>query len=98
MRTQRAMSSWCQDTDQQAGIISVDVVVRDDSPIRRIQDLKGKTFAFGDKQRFCSVRWWWVRHAAENLGDYKFIGHYDNIAKGVANGDFEPAFSRHDSP
>lgn len=66
------------------------VVVRDDSPIRRIQDLKGKTFAFGDKaailQRAVVVG---AGMPLENLGEYKFIGHYDNIAKGVANGDFD---------
>ena len=66
------------------------IVVRDDSPIRRIQDLKGKSFAFGDKaailQRAVVVG---AGMPLENLGDYKFIGHYDNIAKGVANGDFD---------
>ena len=66
------------------------VVVRDDSPIKRIQDLKGKTFAFGDKaailQRAVVVG---AGMPLENLGEYKFIGHYDNIAKGVANGDFD---------
>jgi phosphonate transport system substrate-binding protein len=66
------------------------VVVRDDSPIRRIQDLKGKTFAFGDKaailQRAVVVG---AGMPLENLGDYKFIGHYDNIAKGVVSGDFD---------
>ena len=25
----------------------------------------------------------------EELGSYRFIGHYDNIARGVANGDFD---------
>jgi phosphonate transport system substrate-binding protein len=66
------------------------IVVRDDSPIRRMQDLKGKTFAFGDKaailQRAVVVG---AGMPLEDLGDYKFIGHYDNIAKGVANGDFD---------
>jgi len=66
------------------------VVVRDDSPIRRIQDLKGKTFAFGDKaailQRAVVVG---AGMPLENLGEYKFTGHYDNIAKGVASGDFD---------
>lgn len=66
------------------------VVVRDDSPIRRIQDLKGKTFAFGDKaailQRAVVVG---AGMPLEGLGEYKFIGHYDNIAKGVAIGDFD---------
>jgi len=66
------------------------IVVRDDSPIRRIQDLKGKTFAFGDKaailQRAVVVG---AGMPLEGLGEYKFIGHYDNIAKGVAIGDFD---------
>jgi phosphonate transport system substrate-binding protein len=66
------------------------VVVRDDSPIKQVQDLKGKTFAFGDKaallQRAVVVG---AGMPLENLGEYKFIGHYDNIAKGVANGDFD---------
>jgi len=66
------------------------VVVRDDSPIKRVQDLKGKTFAFGDKaallQRAVVVG---AGMPLESLGEYKFIGHYDNIAKGVANGDFD---------
>jgi phosphonate transport system substrate-binding protein len=66
------------------------IVVRKDSPIKQVQDLKGKTFAFGDKAA--------ILHRAvvvgagmplESLGEYKFIGHYDNIAKGVASGDFD---------
>lgn len=66
------------------------IVVRDDSPIRRVQDLKGKTFAFGDKAAILQRAV--VAGAGipiESLGEYKFIGHYDNIAKGVASGDFD---------
>lgn len=66
------------------------IAVREDSPIKRIQDLKGKTFAFGDKaailQRAVVVG---AGMPLESLGEYKFIGHYDNIAKGVASGDFD---------
>ena len=66
------------------------IAVREDSPIRQVQDLKGKTFAFGDKaailQRAVVVG---AGMPLESLGEYKFIGHYDNIAKGVASGDFD---------
>jgi phosphonate transport system substrate-binding protein len=66
------------------------IAVREDSPIKRVQDLHGKTFAFGDKaailQRAVVVG---AGVPLESLGEYKFIGHYDNIAKGVASGDFD---------
>lgn len=66
------------------------IVVRQDSPIKRVEDLQGKTFAFGDKaailQRAVVVG---AGTPLETLGEYKFIGHYDNIAKGVASGDFD---------
>jgi len=66
------------------------IAVRKDSPIKRVADLKGKTFAFGDKaailQRAVVVG---AGMPLENLGEYRFIGHYDNIAKGIASGDFD---------
>lgn len=72
------------------GSFQLMIAVRQDSPIQRVQDLHGKTFAFGDKaailQRAVVVG---AGVPLESLGDYKFIGHYDNIAKGVASGDFD---------
>ena len=66
------------------------VVVRKDSPIKSIKDLAGKNFAFGDQaailQRAVVVN---AGMRLEQLGSYKFLGHYDNIARGVANGDFD---------
>jgi phosphonate transport system substrate-binding protein len=66
------------------------LVTRQASPIRTIQDLAGRSFAFGDKaailQRAVVVG---AGMPLERLGSYKFIGHYDNIARGVANGDFD---------
>jgi len=66
------------------------IVVKDGSPIKTVQDLAGKTFAFGDAaailQRATVVG---AGMPMERLGEYKFIGHYDNIARGVLNGDFE---------
>ncbi len=66
------------------------IVVRDNSPIKTVADLKGKSFAFGDQaailQRAVVVG---AGMPLEQLGDYKFIGHYDNIARGVHSGDFD---------
>lgn len=66
------------------------IVVRKDSPIKKVSDLKGKIFAFGDKaallQRAVVVD---AGMPLNKLGSYKFIGHYDNIVRGVLNGDFE---------
>ena len=65
------------------------IVVREDSPIRKVQDLKGKSFAFGDKaallQRAVVVG---AGMPLEKLKEYQFLGHYDNIARGVNSGDF----------
>ena len=66
------------------------IVVKDGSPIKTVQDLAGKTFAFGDAaailQRAVVVG---AGMPMEKLGEHKFIGHYDNIARGVLNGDFD---------
>jgi phosphonate transport system substrate-binding protein len=66
------------------------IVVKEDSPIKTVAELKGKTFAFGDKRAL-------LQRAAvvgagikmEDFSEYKFIGHYDNIARAVMNGDFD---------
>lgn len=66
------------------------IVVKKDSPFKTVSDLKGKSFAFGDKKAL-------LQRAAvvgaginmEDFSDYKFIGHYDNIARAVLNGDFD---------
>jgi phosphonate transport system substrate-binding protein len=66
------------------------IVVKKDSPYQTVADLKGKSFAFGDKRAL-------LQRAAvvgaginmEDFSSYKFIGHYDNIARAVVNGDFE---------
>ncbi len=66
------------------------VVVRHDSPIKNPRDLVGKSFAFGDPaailQRAVVVG---TGVKLEELGSYKFLGHYDNIARGVASRDFD---------
>jgi phosphonate transport system substrate-binding protein len=66
------------------------IVVKQDSPYKTVQDLIGKSFAFGDErallQRAVVVG---SGITLEQLGEYEFIGHYDNIARAVANKDFE---------
>lgn len=66
------------------------IVVREDSPIKSVQDLAGKSFAFGDEKAL-------LQRAAvvgsglklDQLSEYKFLGHYDNIARAVMNEDFD---------
>jgi phosphonate transport system substrate-binding protein len=66
------------------------LVTRADSPIRQVADLAGKRFAFGDEaalvQRAVVVN---AGVRMEQLGSYRYLGHYDNIARGVLNGDFD---------
>jgi len=66
------------------------IVVKEDSPIKTIEDLIGKKFAFGDPaallQRAVVVG---SGIKLEQLGSYDFIGHYDNIARGVMRGFYD---------
>lgn len=72
------------------GSFQLMIVVKDDSPIKSVADLKGSVFAFGDKaallQRAVVVN---AGIKLEDFKAYKFIGHYDNIVRGVINGDFD---------
>lgn len=65
------------------------IVVKEDSPYKTVEDLIGKSFAFGDKkallQRATVVG---SGLKLEQFSEYRFIGHYDNIARAVMNGDF----------
>lgn len=66
------------------------IVVKADSPIKTVADLKGRSFAFGDKKALLQRAT--VLEAGlplEQLGTYQFIGHYDNIANAVLHGDFD---------
>lgn len=66
------------------------LVARRDSGIRNVGDLAGRRFAFGDEaatlQRAILVH---AGMTLERLGSYKFLGHFDNVARGVMNGDFD---------
>ena len=66
------------------------IVVKENSPIKSVTDLIGKSFAFGDKRAL-------LQRAAvvgsgiklDQFSEYQFIGHYDNIARAVMNEDFD---------
>jgi len=72
------------------GSLRLMIVSRPDSKVRSVGDLAGKSFAFGDPaailQRAVVVN---AGMPLERLGSYKFIGHYDNIARGIASGEFD---------
>lgn len=66
------------------------IVAREASDIHKVEDLAGKSFAFGDKaallQRAVVVG---AGMPIDNLGSYQFLGHYDNIVRAVLNKDFD---------
>lgn len=72
---------------QGKGSFQLMIVVRDDSPIKRIDELAGKSFAFGDPAALLQRAV--VAGAGlplERLGKQRFMGHYDNIARAVMRG------------
>jgi len=75
---------------QNKGSFKLMIVVREDSQIKSINDLIGKRFAFGDKaallQRAAVVG---ADMPLEKLGNYAFLGHYDNIIRAVLHGEFD---------
>lgn len=72
------------------GSFQLVIVVREDSLVRSVSDLAGRTFAFGDKaailQRAVVAG---AGMPIEKLGKYEYAGHYDVIARKVRDGDFD---------
>lgn len=66
------------------------IVVREDSPIQSVEDVIGKSFAFGDKaatlQRAVVVG---AGLPLDKLGSYQYLRHYDNIVRAVLLGDYD---------
>ena len=70
------------------------IITRKDSRIRRITDLIGKSFAFGDIQSTMShivPRYMMFESGvpAEALSRYEFLTNHDNVALGVLYGEFD---------
>lgn len=69
---------------------NLEIVVREDSPIRKVTDLAGKKFAFGDAAALLQKAV--VANAGiplGRLGSSAYLGHYDNIVRGVLNRDYD---------
>lgn len=70
------------------------IITRDDSDIRSVGDLKGKTFAFADIQSSTGhiIPRAMLKEAGIDLEDlryYQYLGHHDEVARGVLKGDFD---------
>lgn len=71
-----------------------EIVVRSDSPIQTLADLKGKRFAFGDAQATAGhvipaamLRKAGIRES--DLGMHRFLGSHRNVALAVLAGDYD---------
>jgi phosphonate transport system substrate-binding protein len=70
------------------------IIVRQDSPLHSLADLKGKAFAFGDPASTMShlvprYMLWEAGIDVENLSKHAFLGSHDNVALAVLAGDYD---------
>jgi phosphate/phosphite/phosphonate ABC transporter binding protein len=70
------------------------IVVKSDSEIRSLDDLKGKSFAFGGVTSSTGfiMPFATLKDAGISLKDlryYEFLGHHDEVAKAVTDGSFD---------
>lgn len=77
------------------------IVVRQDSPIKTLSDLRGKKFAFGDVDSTMShlVPRFMLLNAGidvKSLGKFEFLTNHDNIALGVLAGNFDAGALKED--
>lgn len=77
------------------------IVVRQDSPIKTLSDLRGKKFAFGDVDSTMShlVPRFMLLNAGidvKRLGKFEFLTNHDNIALGVLAGNFDAGALKED--
>ena len=70
------------------------IIIRKDSSLTSLSQLKGKSFAFGDPSSTMShlvPRYMLIKNGvnANQLDHYKFLGSHDNVALAVLSGDYE---------
>jgi phosphonate transport system substrate-binding protein len=70
------------------------IIVRADSPLRTLTDLKARRFAFGDRDSTMSslVPQYMLQEAGVSLaalGAYDYLGGHKNVALGVLSGDYD---------
>jgi len=70
------------------------IVAKEGSSLNRLDELKGKTFAFGDEMSTSSylVPKYMLEKAGVKLADlkeYRFLGHHDDVAKAVLMGELD---------
>ena len=70
------------------------IIVRNDSAIKSIEDLKGKSFAYGDKESTMSfvVPHYMLSQAGvvkPNHTEHTFLGSHNNVALSVLSGDYD---------
>lgn len=67
------------------------IFVRDDSPVRTLEELGGKRFAFGSVTSTMGtlVPRHVLQEAGVPVGEHSFLSNHDNIALGVLVGDFD---------
>lgn len=77
------------------------IFVRADSPVRRLADLAGKRFAFGDPHSTMGhlvprYLLWQAGVGVEQLASHKFVGDHLNVALGVLAGEFDAGAAKED--
>jgi len=77
-----------------APVFHGDIVVRENSTIQKLGDLKGKDFAFGDPNSTMSylVPLYMLNKSGISLSQLKrhqFLGSHNNVALGVLSGDYD---------
>jgi len=70
-----------------------DIIVQEDSPIRSIEDLKGKSFAFASRQSFSAWMGIWMLYEngirLTDLSGYDHLSYHDLVAEKVLRGDYD---------